>query len=835
MRKFGRLLLIGAGLTGNLTLTAFAQGTAFTYQGRLNSGPNPANGHYDLQFGIYDAVNNGTQQGSFVTNSATAVSNGLFTVTLDFGNEFPAGVSRWLDISVRTNGAATFVTLMPRQQLTSIPYSIQSLNAVSAASAQSVLAANISGALSPGQLPSGIVTNGASGVNISGSFSGDGSGLSNVPGTSPWQTVSGPNVTTAPNQSYLLTNGSATTVNLPANANAGDVVTVSGDGGSGWSALAATGQSIVGGQFVAPSIWTNVYPSSVNWSSVASSADCTKLVAVINGGGIFTSTNSGANWSTNNNAPPSSWASVASSTDGTKLVAVVNGGRIFTSTNSGANWSTNNDAPPSSWASVASSADGTKLVAVVNGGRIFTSTNSGANWSTNNNSIPSAWACVASSADGTKLVALINNSGFSFTSTNSGVYWSLLNNLNPNPWTCMASSADGTEIVAAYSGVSGSGVIRSTSSGLAWGLIYSSPPLANGSVASVASSWDGTRIVAAGPGYIVNSINSGATWSPMLGPVISTSVASSSDGSKLVLVTSPGAGSGIYTSTGSDAFTGSAGTSQFQYLGNGIWQPVGIPASQITGTLPAAVLTGVAMLNGGNNFTGNQTVANGNVGIGTTSPQQLLQVGDSTVAGSQGMIHFGSHTSDSISGAARDWDIGVPQTGSNVTGFGYSFVIRDLNASANADVVVQFATGNVGIGTNSPTSKLHVIGNILGTGTISSPMSRVTNIINTIGPLNLTNAFTSGGGTLIIFASGSGYTPSPGPKIGMNVVLDGLTIDTCTVGANAPANTHLAFVPKTVVKTGVPAGSHTLVLSPISGTATDVNDNFNVTVQEVPY
>src|SRR5215471_10593812 len=64
---------------------ASAQSTAFTYQGRLNNGANPANGLYDLGFAVYDAATGGTPQGSPFTNSATAVSNGLFTVTLDFG------------------------------------------------------------------------------------------------------------------------------------------------------------------------------------------------------------------------------------------------------------------------------------------------------------------------------------------------------------------------------------------------------------------------------------------------------------------------------------------------------------------------------------------------------------------------------------------------------------------------------------------------------------------------------------------------------------------------------------------------------------------------------
>jgi hypothetical protein len=66
-------------------LSSQAQGSAFTYQGRLNDGANPATGIYDLRFETYDAPSGGTGQGRAVTNSAVSVSNGLFTVTLDFG------------------------------------------------------------------------------------------------------------------------------------------------------------------------------------------------------------------------------------------------------------------------------------------------------------------------------------------------------------------------------------------------------------------------------------------------------------------------------------------------------------------------------------------------------------------------------------------------------------------------------------------------------------------------------------------------------------------------------------------------------------------------------
>jgi hypothetical protein len=75
---------------------------------------------------------------------------------------------------------------------------------------------------------------------------------------------------------------------------------------------------------------TSGLPGSAHWGSVASSADGTHLVAVVDGGQIYTSANSGATWTAQAGAPSTSWLSVASSSDGTHLVAVVDGGQIYT-------------------------------------------------------------------------------------------------------------------------------------------------------------------------------------------------------------------------------------------------------------------------------------------------------------------------------------------------------------------------------------------------------------------------------------------------------------------------------------------------------------------------
>src|SRR5437588_5911293 len=109
----------------------FAQTSSFTYQGRLTDGGTAANGNYDLQFALFDSLSGGAQVGSTQTLSTVAVSNGVFTVSLDFGaNAFP-GANRFLEISARPTGGS-FTLLTPRQQVTSTPYAIRSANASSA-------------------------------------------------------------------------------------------------------------------------------------------------------------------------------------------------------------------------------------------------------------------------------------------------------------------------------------------------------------------------------------------------------------------------------------------------------------------------------------------------------------------------------------------------------------------------------------------------------------------------------------------------------------------------------------------------------------------------------
>ncbi len=169
--------------------------------------------------------------------------------------------------------------------------------------------------------------------------------------------------------------------------------------------------------------WNPSSAPNEDWISIASSADGSQLVAVATNGPICVSTNAGSTWTTNSTTSSSSaapvspsyrpegessslytnWQAVACSADKTKLVAIVNGGPIYISTNAGATW-TRSSAPSTNWQAVACSADGSKLVAADENGPIYTSADGGTTWITN--SVPnSSWVSVATSADGSKIVA----------------------------------------------------------------------------------------------------------------------------------------------------------------------------------------------------------------------------------------------------------------------------------------------------------------------------------------------------------------------------------------------------------------------------------------------
>jgi hypothetical protein len=216
--------------------------------------------------------------------------------------------------------------------------------------------------------------------------------------------------------------------------------------------------------------------------------------------------------------------------------------------------------------------------------------------------------------------------------------------------------------------------------------------------------------------------------------------------------------------------------------------------------------------------------AGGNVGIGTTDPQRPFHVGEYLSSqASTGVIRCAHTHGDTF----KSWDFGVGDD--SIFGHPDYFGFRCVENQVTS--LVLDAWGQVGIGTTTPQAKLDV------NGSIHSPMWRAITVFeNTPGPLPITSGkFTTGGGTLMIFASGSAYRSNFG-TIGMDIFIDDRYCGNAIVFTNE-ANSH-KLIASNFITTGIPAGQHSATIKKFSDapeTTTDVNDHFSLTILELPF
>jgi hypothetical protein len=225
----------------------------------------------------------------------------------------------------------------------------------------------------------------------------------------------------------------------------------------------------------------------------------------------------------------------------------------------------------------------------------------------------------------------------------------------------------------------------------------------------------------------------------------------------------------------------------------------------------------------------------GNVGIGTTTP-------------ASGRLQFDNSLGNKVviydNGQTDRYGFGL--NGGNLNAFvpaGGRFSIRQ-NGYDGTEVMTVTGAGNVGIGTSTPESALHVSGDLRISGRINCNQWRITSILTqATGPLNtdhlgggvLGGSIDSSGGTLLILASGSGFSATPIRQIGMYIEVDRKVVGQAKIWANE-AGSHKSFVGAPIVVKSIGAGSHTVRISPInSDTKTDQNDYFDLTVIELPF
>src|SRR4051794_30707056 len=103
---------------------ARAQGTAFTYQGRLLENGIAVTDVRDFEFRLFSASSGGVAVGPVLARDNLGVTNGLFTAVLNFSVVFD-GLPLFLEIAVRPGTTGSYTTLSPRQQLTAAPYAVR--------------------------------------------------------------------------------------------------------------------------------------------------------------------------------------------------------------------------------------------------------------------------------------------------------------------------------------------------------------------------------------------------------------------------------------------------------------------------------------------------------------------------------------------------------------------------------------------------------------------------------------------------------------------------------------------------------------------------------------
>jgi len=507
-------------------LTGAAQGTAFSYQGRLSEGGEPASTNFDFRFAVFNAPTNGTQVSGWTTNLDVPVSNGLFCVKVDFGagvfNGTSNGSNDWLDVSVRATGVTSFTELAPRQPILPVPYA---LFATSASNLLGTLAVNqLAGTISSSLVAGGYsnVVNFANGSNtFAGTFSGNGAALTNLnasaiaSGTLADARLQADVALLDSNQTYIGTN----TYNSPVFFNVGDTFkgsnTFTGPnyfGGtnafSGINTFTNNGNYFIGSFFGNGLVgWLPLSATSTNamrdagyltlnsgLSAVTLPATASLFVGDIvrvsggGGGGWQVKENSGqsilGNFAAYRNSylaeliqsPTSDGHSVAASADGMRIYVV--GGDltgVYASTDGGVTWSQASGGNLNGfWSYVACSANGMIVYAEPTSGFVQKSTNGGATWSATSQSATGSFisctaggtllpAGIACSGNGTYR-ARLSGSSVQF-STDSGSSWITTSAALPSSPFCLAVSADCNRMVA---GVSNGLLYASTNQGATW-------------------------------------------------------------------------------------------------------------------------------------------------------------------------------------------------------------------------------------------------------------------------------------------------------------------------------------------------------------------------------
>lgn len=96
--------------------------TKFTHQAQIKRNGVLFTGTCNMRFTLWDAAAGGTQQASYTAPALVPVSDGIFTVEVDFGAQFK-GEARWLQAETKCADDVAYQNL-PRVALNAVPYAM---------------------------------------------------------------------------------------------------------------------------------------------------------------------------------------------------------------------------------------------------------------------------------------------------------------------------------------------------------------------------------------------------------------------------------------------------------------------------------------------------------------------------------------------------------------------------------------------------------------------------------------------------------------------------------------------------------------------------------------
>ncbi len=487
------------------------------------------------------------------------VSNGVFTLTLNFGTAYFDGSDRWLEIDVRaSNPTNSFVTLSPRQPLTAAPYAVRAASASSANSADVALTV-----ASGGVSLSSLAPNTLNASNLTGTLP-DSLLSSNIARVSISLLVTNTVVQAQANGRYVLSDSNQVTVQLPTNCNLGDRISVVSTGGAGWKIVQADGQTIRCGTL--DSLFWHAQETNRQWTSIACSTYGNRVIACATQSPLLVSSDGGTTWAqreTNRN-----WRSVASSADGQRLYAAVGPAKMFVSDDGGTNWAQRDS--NRGWYAVACSADGMRALAAPTTGNLYVTSDGGSNWVARG--VDDSWYTVGVSPSGAQMYAAVSG-GALYCSTDYGTTWVVRDSVRV--WSTLTAVGESQAAAAVFNGP----IYISNDSGATWF------PSGAGvkSWAKLSGQPTSSTILASSGNYLHLSRDLGGTWKT-LSPISGGSwgaIACSADGTKLF---AGNYNSQIYvaSTTQTDTTIGTAGylaggrssAIELEYIGNGAFTPV---------------------------------------------------------------------------------------------------------------------------------------------------------------------------------------------------------------------------------------------------------------------